>query len=98
MRIKFLLFMYVDTNILYAKNLAPPTFLHLFLQFEEFYEILKLSLTSANNSLYFNVFPLNLSFVVLSLQLKLEKPVFHVCVVHFKREMNYFCIFLTVRV
>ena len=69
-----------------------------FLQIEEFYEILKLNLTSANNSLYFNVFPLNLSFVVLSIQLKLEKPVFRARAVHFKREMNYFCIFLTVRV
>ena len=33
------------------------------------------SLTKAYNSLYFNVCPSNLSFVVLSLQLKLEKPV-----------------------
>ena len=31
-------------NILNVKNLAPPTFLHFFLQIEIFFEILKLSL------------------------------------------------------
>ena len=31
--------------ILNAKNLAPPTFLHFFLQIENFFEILKLSFT-----------------------------------------------------
>ena len=69
-----------------------------FLQIEIFFEILKLSLTYAYDSLYFNVCPSNLSLVVLSLQLKLEKPVFSARAVHFKREMNFFCTFLTVRV
>ena len=45
------------------------------LQIEICFEILKLSPTYAYDSLYFNVCPSNLSFVVLSLQLKLEKPV-----------------------
>ena len=38
-----------------------------FLQIEIVFEILKLSLTYAYNSLYFNVFPSNLSFVVFSI-------------------------------
>ena len=38
-----------------------------FLQIEIVFEILKLDLTYTYNSLYFNVFPSNLSFVVLSI-------------------------------
>ena len=32
-------------SILNANNLAPPTFLHFFLQIENFFEILKLRVT-----------------------------------------------------
>ena len=54
-------------NILNAKNLAQPTFLQFILQTENFFENLKLSITYAYNSLYLNVCPSNLSYVVLSL-------------------------------
>ena len=59
--------MYKILNILNAKNLAPPTFLQFVLQIEIFFEILKLSITYAYNSIYFKVCPSNLSFVVSSL-------------------------------
>ena len=60
-------FLLDNIYILNAKNLAPPTFLQLFLQIKTFFVISKLSLTYAYNSLYFNVCPSNLSFVVLIL-------------------------------
>ena len=62
--------------ILNAKNLAPPTFFKFFHKLRFCFEILKLILTFVYNSLYFKVCPSNVSFVVLSLQLKLEKPFF----------------------
>ena len=87
----------LQQNILNTKNLAPPTFLQFFSQIEISFEILKLILTYIYKSLYLKVCPSNFSFVVLSLQLKLEKPVFCTRAVHFNRELKYFCIFLTVR-
>ena len=63
-------------HILNAKNLAPPTCLQCFLQIENFFEILKLSLTYAYNSLYFNVCPSNLSFVVWHYNLNLKNQLF----------------------
>ena len=61
------------------------------------FEILKLILTYVYKYLYFKVCPSNFSFVVLSLQLKLEKPGFCTRAVYFNRELKYFCIYLTVR-
>ena len=52
----------------------------LIFKIETVFKILKLGFTYAYNSLYFNVSPSNLSFVVLPLQLKIEKPFFsHMC-------------------
>ena len=75
--------------ILNAKNLAPPTFLHFFSKIEISFKILKLILTYVFKSLFFKVCPSNFSFVVLSLQLKLEKTFFCIRAVHFNRELIF---------
>ena len=69
-------YFWFQVYILNAKNLAPPTFLQFFHILRFLFEILRLVLTYVYNSLYFKVCPSKFSFVVLSLQLKLEKSFF----------------------
>ena len=69
----------------------------IFSQMQISFEILTLILTYEYKSLYFKMCPSNFSFVVLSLQPKLESPIFlHTC--SRNRELKYIFIFLTVRV
>ena len=72
-------YFWFQVYILNAKNLAPPTFLQFFSHTEIFFEILRLILSYVYNSFYFKVCPSKFSFLVLSLQLKLEKPFLHTC-------------------